>query len=137
MTLEIVNEWGEISSVVVKDRRPIERLQPRLTNDKAPLFAIVNALGYWTSPVTPAKIAQPTQTIPELLRVGPIVKGLYCPCWCRYAEPFLEALTQLAQRVQSVDQAGRIRYHFLDKNFEGLSPDDESTQTAVLDALYP
>lgn len=33
MTLELINEWGEISSVVVKDRRPVERVQPRLTND--------------------------------------------------------------------------------------------------------
>jgi peroxiredoxin len=202
MTLELVNEWGEISSVVVKDRRPIERVQPLLTNDKAPLFAIANASGYWTSPVTPADKHQHTQTLSELLRSGPVVVGFYCPCWGRYAGPFMESLTQLAGQVQQaggqlvvfsnehprylpkqaleapmilvydvektvaqqfgvyseldpiwdrvsgiseevyipalyvVDQTGRIRHHFLDENFEGLTPDNVSTQTDVLDAVF-
>lgn len=198
MTLELTNAWGEISSVVVKDRLPVERARPLRTNDKAPLFAIANASGYW---VTPADLGEHRLTIGHLLRSGPLVVGFYCPCWGRYAAPFLETLAQLARPVQQaggqlvvfsnehprylpkqaleapmtivydadklvaqqfgvysetdpiwdrvsgiseeaytpalyvVDQTGRIRHHFLDENFDGLSPDGVSAQIGVLNGL--
>ena len=197
MTFEVVNEWGEISSLVVKDRLPVERVQPLQAGERAPLFAIDNQSGYWTTPVTSTDSTEHILTLPQLLKQGPIVVGFYCPCWGRYASPFLDVLTQLAEQVQRaggqlvvfsnehpqylpqtalqapitlvydvdktvaqqfgvyseadpiwdrvsgiseevyvpalyvVDEAGRIRYRFLDENFEGFSD-----HTALYDALF-
>ncbi|MBC8152424.1 MAG: hypothetical protein H7Z72_05890 [Bacteroidetes bacterium] len=64
MTLELVNAWEEISSIVVKDRRhPVERAQPLPTTDEAPLLAFANSRG---CRITPADSRQHRQTPPPL-----------------------------------------------------------------------
>ncbi len=103
MTLELTNEWGEIHSVVVKDRLPVERVQPLVTGDKAPHLAIAKTAGYWTTPVDLQNNPELIQTLPQLLEQGPVVVGFYCPCWGRYAQPALTALTTLAEPIR---QAG-------------------------------
>lgn len=101
MTLELVDEWGDISSTTVKDRRPVERVQPLRTGDKAPFFSIANRAGYWTTPVLPSTPAEHILTLPHLLEAGTLVVGFYCPCWGRYAEPFLDTLIRLAEGVHA------------------------------------
>lgn len=100
MTFELVNEWGEISSLVVKDRLPVERVNPLQTGDQAPIFTIANRADYWTTPVDETEPVENTLTLTQLLSQGPVVVGFYCPCWGRYAGPFLNAFIQLAQEVQ-------------------------------------
>ncbi|WP_288425730.1 redoxin domain-containing protein [uncultured Spirosoma sp.] len=103
MTLELVNELGDIQVRVVKDRQPIERVQPLKTADAAPLVAIANVGGYWSTADRPAFAQGNVLTLPKLVKQRPVVVGFYCPCWGRYADPFLTTLIDLAHQV---DRAG-------------------------------
>lgn len=100
MIVELVNEWDEISSVVVADRQPIERVKPLQIGDKAPRFATANRSGYRATPILLTDAAEHTLTLLQRLGQGPVVVGFYCPCWGGYANPFLNALIQLAENVQ-------------------------------------
>ncbi|GAB4056057.1 redoxin domain-containing protein [Spirosoma litoris] len=100
MTLEMVNELGEIRSVVVKDRQPIERVRPLLTGESVPFFSLVDTADYWQASLITAGVSHQTVSLPELLTRGPIVISFYCPCWGGYARPFLTALTKMAAEVR-------------------------------------
>lgn len=103
MTLELVNELGDIQVRVVKDRQPVERVQPLKTADPAPLIAIASAGGHWRTADRPAFAQGNVLTLPQLVKQRPVVVGFYCPCWGRYADPFLNTLIDLAHQV---DRAG-------------------------------
>lgn len=100
MTLELVNELGDIQVRVVKDRQPIERVQPLQTGDSAPLIAIANTAGHWSTANRQAVGQAHTLTLRQLVKQRPVVVGFYCPCWGRYADPFLDRLIQLADQVE-------------------------------------
>lgn len=93
MTLELLNARGQISAVVVKDRRPVE--QPCLldrTTDESPLFAIANAPGYWVTPADSRGYRQ--TTVRRLLRAGPLVADFHCPACASAQTAVLSALFQ-------------------------------------------
>lgn len=100
MTIELVNVWGEVSSLVVKDRLPVERVNPLQTGDRAPEFSIAKHADYWTTPVDETEPIENVLTMSQLIGQGPVVIGFYCPCWGRYASPFLDAFIKLSQEVQ-------------------------------------
>jgi peroxiredoxin len=101
MTLEMVNEWGDIRGVVVKDRQPIERVQPLVTGESAPFFSLTDTSDSWQASLFTAKGTSQSINLPDLLAQGPVVVSFYCPCWGSYARPFLTALTQLGTDVRA------------------------------------
>ncbi|GAB2603493.1 redoxin domain-containing protein [Spirosoma areae] len=101
MTLELVNEWGDIRGVVVKDRQPIERVRPLLTGELAPFFSLIGTTDSWQASLFMARQTGQSLNLPDLLAQGPVVVSFYCPCWGGYARPFLTALTKLAEGVRA------------------------------------
>lgn len=100
MTLERVNEWGEIRSVFIKDRPPVERVSPLNAGSKAPVFSLTETATGWQASDAAGHVPG-TLTLPELLAVGPVVVSFYCPCWGSYARPFLTTLTTLSPRIRA------------------------------------
>ncbi|MVM38421.1 redoxin domain-containing protein [Spirosoma sp. HMF3257] len=101
MTLEMVNELGEVRGVVVKDRQPIERAQPLHTGESVPFFSLVDTADYWLASLLTVDSSHQTVSLPELLTRGPIVVSFYCPCWGGYARPFLTELTKMATEIRA------------------------------------
>lgn len=101
MTLEMVNELGDVRAVVVKDRQPVERVRPLLSGESVPFFSLVDTADYWQASLLTIDTAHQTVSLPELLTRGPIVISFYCPCWGGYARPFLASLTKLATEVRA------------------------------------
>jgi peroxiredoxin len=101
MTLEMVNELGEVRAVVVKDRQPVERARPLLTGESVPFFSLVDTADYWQASLFTTGLSHQTVSLPELLTRGPIVVSFYCPCWGGYARPFLAAVTKMATEVRA------------------------------------
>jgi len=101
MTLEMVNELGEVRGVVVKDRQTVERVRPLIAGESAPFFSLVDTADYWQAFFSTVDLPHHKVSLPELLARGPIVVSFYCPCWGGYARPFLTALTKLAAAVRA------------------------------------
>lgn len=99
MILEQINEWGEVTSRQVPKRRPVERSQPLAVGEQASFFSLVEQEGYWLTSANPINVSNQVLTLFHLLRKGPVVIGFYCPCWGRYASPFLDRLIHLAQSI--------------------------------------
>lgn len=106
MTLEMVNELGDIRGVVVKDRQPVERAQPLVTGELAPFFSLVDTTDSWQATLVSADYAGKSLNLPDLLAQGPLVVSFYCPCWGGYARPFLTALSHLTNQIRA--QGGQL-----------------------------
>ncbi|GAB3989642.1 hypothetical protein GCM10028807_14990 [Spirosoma daeguense] len=106
MTLEMVNELGDIRGVVVKDRQPVERANPLVTGELAPFFTLINTLDSWQATLFTNDFSDKSLYLPDLLEVGPVVVSFYCPCWGAYARPFLTALTELAIKLH--EEGGQL-----------------------------
>ena len=70
MTLEMVNEWGDIRGVVVKDRQPIERVQPLVTGESAPFFSLIDTPDSWHTSLFTADGSGQSINLPDLLTQG-------------------------------------------------------------------
>lgn len=98
MTLEFENELGDIRTVnssLYRSRK--ERVKPLVTGDLAPFFRLVGAAGNWQTSVFAQKSAERTTSVIDLISDRPLVVSFYCPCWGRYARPYLDSLVQLNQ----------------------------------------
>jgi peroxiredoxin len=191
MTLELVNELVDIRGVVVKDRQPVERVQPLRSDELAPFFSLIDTPDSWQGTPFSSDLSERSLSLLELMAQGSVVVSFYCPCWGGYAQPFLTALAQVAADIQArgaqlvvftndsprflrtqadvsamllaydagnavarqfgvysetdpiwdrvsgisedvyvpaiyvIDRFQRIRYHFLDENFEGFTQSED------------
>lgn len=101
MTLEMVNELGDIRPVFAKDRQPVERVRPLCRGEWAPFFSLVDTPDYCQTSVATTNLPAKARSLPELVANKPTVISFYCPCWGAYARPFLAALTKLAIDVRA------------------------------------
>ena len=106
MTLEMVNELGDIRSVLVKERPPVERVRPLQAGEWAPFFSLIDTATYWKASVSTTHLPAKALSLTELVASKPLVVSFYCPCWGAYARPFLTALTKLAIAVR--DKGGQL-----------------------------
>lgn len=102
MTLEFATELGGIRSLTVKERQPIERIKPLVAGDTAPFFSLVNTTDDWQASVFTAGLPGHTTSLLDLINNQPLVLSFYCPCWGRYARPYLDALVQLSAELKTV-----------------------------------
>ncbi|GAB4035864.1 peroxiredoxin family protein [Spirosoma gilvum] len=104
MTLEFENELGHIRSVTSALNRPrAERKKPLLTGELAPFFSLAGAASDWRVSVFGQKPADQATSVLDFISTRPLVVSFYCPCWGRYAKPYLESLVRLHQRLLSED----------------------------------
>lgn len=102
MTLEFVNEHGDIRSLTTKDR-PSPRLtyvRPLQTGDMVPYFNVAGALYDWQGFSPDVATTGQTTSVLELVQQRPLVISFYCPCWGAYARPYLNALVALAAELR-------------------------------------
>lgn len=124
MTLERVNEWGEVQSVFIKDRPSIEWVRPLAAGKMAPFFSLTEAADGWQASIFSSGLPG-TLTLSDLLDQGPVAVSFYCPCWGSYARPFLTGLTNLSAHIQAV--GGRLvvfsneKPKYLSQEFNGSS----------------
>ena len=98
MTLEFENELGDIrtvSSTLYRTRT--ERIRPLITGDLAPFFSLAGAPNNWRASVFAQNLPERTTSVLDLVSVRPLVVSFYCPCWGRYARPYLDSLVRLHQ----------------------------------------
>ncbi len=91
MVLEFENELGDIRSVIAVDRRSAPVILPLETGDRAPFASGADLKGGEQLPVTLSGIADEQ----------PLVVSFYCPCWGRYARPYLLQLIDLAEQLRA------------------------------------
>ncbi|GAB4027550.1 peroxiredoxin family protein [Spirosoma koreense] len=103
MTLEFENELGHIRTVSTQERNRSIRLRPLVTGDLAPYFSLTGAPTNWRASVFAQHTPEPGTSVLDLVRVRPLVVSFYCPCWGRYARPYLESLVQLYQELLLAD----------------------------------
>lgn len=101
MTIEFEDVFGEVHSRVLKDRLPVIRTKPLLTGDKSPYFSLTNESNEQHG-LSPTHIPGQTTSVLELIRERPLVISFYCPCWGRYAKPYLEQLVSLSKQLKAV-----------------------------------
>ncbi len=103
MTLEFENELGDIRSVSTLDRAKTVKAQPIVTGDLAPFFSLAGAPNDWRASVFGQKISEQGTSILDLVSARPLVVSFYCPCWGRYARPYLNSLVRLHQALLVAD----------------------------------
>jgi peroxiredoxin len=101
MTIEFEDVFGEVHSRVLKDRLPVVRTQPLLTGDKSPFFSLTNE-SYEQHGISATHLPGHTTSVLDLIREQPLVISFYCPCWGRYAKPYLEQLVALSGQLKFV-----------------------------------
>ena len=101
MTIEFEDVFGEVHSRVLKDRLPVVRTQPLLTGNKSPYFSLTNGSDEQHG-ISPKHIPGQTTSVLDLIRDQPLVISFYCPCWGRYAKPYLEQLVALSKQLKDV-----------------------------------
>lgn len=99
MTLEFENELGEIRSVNSLERDRTNRLQPLVTGDLAPFFSLTGAPNDWKASIFGNQHTGQATTLLDLVNTRPLVVSFYCPCWGRYARPYLNSLVDLQQHL--------------------------------------
>lgn len=116
MILEFENELGDIRSVVSIDRQSAPQVRPLVTGNKAPVAFF---LAFAANGNPPVQVAEPTDE-------RPLVVSFYCPCWGRYARPFLQQLIELGEQLKaqgipllvfSNEPAGSLQRQFPQLNF--------------------
>lgn len=103
MTLEFENELGDIRTVSTQDRLRTVRVQPLVTGDLAPFFSLAGAPSDWRASVFGQKTQEPTTSVLDLVSARPLVVSFYCPCWGRYARPYLDSLIRLHKDLLIAD----------------------------------
>lgn len=103
MTLEFQNELGDIRSVSTQSRAKTTPVKPLLTGDLAPFFSLTGAATDWRASVFGQKLPEGATSLFDLVNARPLVVSFYCPCWGRYARPYLESLVRLNQTLIEVD----------------------------------
>ncbi|MGF7214796.1 peroxiredoxin [Spirosoma lacussanchae] len=103
MTLEFVNEHGEIRPLTVKERFSprVSYVRPLQTGDTVPFFSVGGALQGWQAVTSDRSAAGQTTSVLELVEQRPLVISFYCPCWGAYARPYLDALVALAGELRA------------------------------------
>ncbi|GAB3504578.1 hypothetical protein GCM10027341_35110 [Spirosoma knui] len=99
MTLEFENELGEIRSIVTKTRRAPVSVSPLTTGDTAPFFNLTGGSGDWRASLFNYPTPGPTVSLLDLVTTKPVVVSFYCPCWGRYAGPYLDSLVKLNESL--------------------------------------
>ncbi len=102
MTLEFKNELGEIRSLVTKPRQTDSYIKPLLTGDIAPFFNLSGTSGDWRASLFNYPVPGPSRSLLDLVDSKPIVVSFYCPCWGRYAGPYLESLVRLNESLERI-----------------------------------
>ena len=74
-----------------------------LTGDLAPFFSLAGAPANWRASVFGQNLPDVATSILDLVHVRPLVVSFYCPCWGRYARPYLESLVRLNPALLTVD----------------------------------
>lgn len=103
MTLEFENELGDIRTVSTQERLRTIRMQPLVTGDLAPFFSLAGAPSDWRASVFGHKNQEHTTSVLDLVSARPLVISFYCPCWGRYARPYLDSLVRLHQHLLVAD----------------------------------
>jgi peroxiredoxin len=73
------------------------------TGDLAPFFSLTGAASDWRASVFGQKLPEGATSLFDLVNARPLVISFYCPCWGRYARPYLESLVRLHQTLIEVD----------------------------------
>lgn len=104
MTLEFQNELGDYRTIVSKPRKANADIQPLKTGDKAPFFSLSGGAGDWKASIFNYPKSGPSQSLSllDLVAEKPVVISFYCPCWGRYASPYLDSLIRLNDALQQV-----------------------------------
>lgn len=103
MTLEFENELGDIRTVSTQDRLRTVRVQSLVTGDLAPFFSLAGAPSDWRASVFGQKNQEHTTSVLDLVSARPLVVSFYCPCWGRYARPYLDSLVRLHKDLLVAD----------------------------------
>ncbi|GAB3035110.1 peroxiredoxin family protein [Spirosoma pulveris] len=103
MTLEFQNELGDIRSVTTQARDKSILVEPLLTGDLAPFFSLAGAPTNWRASIFNQKVPESATSILDLVNARPLVVSFYCPCWGRYARPYLDSLVRLNQVLMDAD----------------------------------
>lgn len=100
MILEFENELGDIRTVNSSlNRSRTTRVQPLGRGDVAPFFSLAGAPGNWRASVFGQRLSDGATSVLDLVHTRPLVVSFYCPCWGRYARPYLESLIRLNQTL--------------------------------------
>ncbi|MFD2572045.1 peroxiredoxin family protein [Spirosoma soli] len=102
MTLEFENELGEIRSYVSKPRQTNRDISPLVTGDTSPFFNLTGGSGDWRASLFNYPSPGPTVSLLDLVNTKPVVVSFYCPCWGRYASPYLDSLVKLNESLQEL-----------------------------------
>ncbi|GAB3551467.1 peroxiredoxin family protein [Spirosoma fluminis] len=102
MTLEFENELGEIRSIVTKPRQAHVSVSPLVTGDTAPFLNLTGGSGDWRSSLFNYPTPGPAVSLLDLVNTKPVAVSFYCPCWGRYAGPYLESLNKLNESLQEL-----------------------------------
>ena len=104
MTLEFVNELGDIRPLTVKERPQLRLtyVRPLQTGDVVPFFNLAGALYDWQGTTPGFTSSGQAASVYELVQQRPLVISFYCPCWGAYARPYLDSLVALATDLLAV-----------------------------------
>lgn len=102
MLLEFENELGEFRTLVQPERKPVVKTQPLGVGDKAPFFSLTGSATQWVPDFETEPLPGETLSILDLISRRPLVVSFYCPCWGRYARPYLENLVKLSGYLRAV-----------------------------------
>ncbi|UHG89960.1 peroxiredoxin family protein [Spirosoma oryzicola] len=104
MTLQFQNELGDFRTVITKPRQSNTDVQPLKTGDIAPFFSLSGGSGDWKASNFnyPKPGSGQSVSLLDLVAEKPVVVSFYCPCWGRYAGPYLESLIRLNDALQQI-----------------------------------
>lgn len=68
----------------------------------APFFSVAGGSGNWRASIFNYPTTGQSLSLPELVSDKPVVVSFYCPCWGRYAKPYLDSLIQLNEALQQI-----------------------------------
>ncbi|QHV95107.1 redoxin domain-containing protein [Spirosoma endbachense] len=104
MTLEFQNELGDFRTFTTKPRQKNVDIQPLKTGDTAPFFSLAGGSGDWRASIFnyPKSGSGQSVSLLDLVAEKPVVISFYCPCWGRYAGPYLDSLIRLNDALQQV-----------------------------------
>jgi peroxiredoxin len=102
MLYEIENELEETQTIMLKDRAFITKIKPLVTGDKVPHFNLINGSDDWRASVANQGMPGFSTSLYDLVEARPLVISFYCPCWGRYARPYLDSLITLSHGLRAV-----------------------------------
>ncbi|ACT94050.1 peroxiredoxin family protein [Dyadobacter fermentans] len=102
MYYEIEDELGNVSTLQLKQRLTEEQIEPPQAGEPAPLFYLRNEEGLPVTSLTIGSSDGDSRSVLDLVRFKPLVLSFYCNCWGSYAPKHLEAMKELAPRVEAL-----------------------------------